>query len=463
MLFYFLLFRTHTLGVGLSKVIEVMSPIIYGFITAYLLNPVMTLFEKASYRIISRLKLHPGRKRKKVIRIASSFLALFAAGVVIYALLSSVLPELVKSVRSIVFNFQRYVNNVNHFLDTVLSGNAELDSKTTELISEYAQKAQDWLSAEMTPWLDNLVNGLTSGIFNLVTFLKNIFLGVVISLYILIAKESMLARFRRFLYAVLPVPTTNRILHSLRFADEKFGGFIIGKLIDSAIIGVICYVCCRIFSFPYAMLISVVIGVTNVIPFFGPFIGAIPSTVLIFVVDPIKALIFIIFILCLQQFDGNLLGPRILGSSVGVSSYMVIVSILIGSGFFGVKGMVIAVPTGAVVVAFSQGAILRKIKKKGLPGSLESYHYVDKVDPLTGEIVDLERNKEAVSLYDWIRNKGDILSAYEEPIRENSWDRTIEQVEQEDADLGGIAAPPRKNQDGGTDGSVPEEAFREDD
>lgn len=464
MLFYFLLFRTSTLGNGIARVIDVMNPIIYGFIISYLLDPVMTLIEKFAYGIIRRLKLNPGKKRKKVIRIACTFLSVVIGVLIVYALVSSVLPELLKSIRSIVFNFQRYVNNVNHFLDTtIFRNNEELDAKTTAMISEYAQKIQEWLSAEMTPRLDSLANGLTSGILGFVTFVKNIFLGLVVSIYMLIAKESMIARWRRAIFAMFPIPTANRILHNLKFADEKFGGFLIGKVIDSVIIGVICYVCCRMFDFPYQMLISVVIGVTNVIPFFGPFIGAIPSSVLIFVVDPWKALIFIIFILCLQQFDGNFLGPKILGSSVGVSSFMVIIAILIGSGFFGVNGMIIAVPTCAVVVAFVQSAILRKVNSRGLPGDLESYHYVDKINPLTKEIIQEQAGSGGASLYDWIKQRDANIRRYDEPIEARSWDRTIEQIEEEDAELSGIAQPPRKNQDGGTDGDVPPEAFREDD
>lgn len=465
MLFYFLLFRTSTLGVGLGKVISVLKPIIYGFVFAYLLNPIATLTERLCCRIILKTGIRAGKKIKRAIRVFSAFFSMLLAILVVYALISSVLPELVKSIRSIVFNFQRYVNNVNHFFDTfVFKNNQELDEKTTALISEYAQKAQEWLTADMTPQLDNLLGGLTSGIFNLVTFVKNIFIGLIISMYMLISKESMIARFRRFLFSVFSIPAANRILHNLRFTDEKFGGFIIGKMIDSLIIGVICYVCCRIFSFPYAMLISVVIGVTNVVPFFGPFIGAIPSSVLIFVVDPWKALVFIIFILCLQQFDGNFLGPRILGTTVGVSSYMVIIAILIGSGFFGVTGMVIGVPTFAVLIALMQDAILRRAKKKGLPGELEAYHYVSRINPLTMELIEeAEDSDGGISLYDWITMRTKEMKSLDEPIAGRSWDRTIEQIEEEDAELSGIAAPPRKNPDGGTDGDVPEEAFSEDD
>ena len=255
--------------------------------------------------------------------------------------------------------------------------------------------------------------------------------------YILCAKEAHAARFKRLIYSVFSIQTGNRILFSFRFIDEKFGGFIIGKFIDSLIIGLITYVACSLMNMPYTLLISVVIGVTNVIPFFGPFLGAIPSVFLIFVTSPIKSLIFIIFILVLQQIDGNLLGPRILGDSVGVSSYLVILAILIGGGFFGVTGMIIGVPCAAVIVAVMQSRILRRMKEKGLPGDLESYHYLKEINPNTSEIITADFSDEEKGIYDRIRKRDDIVTSYDEPLRENTWDITMEQIEEEDALING--------------------------
>ena len=436
MLFYFLLFRTSTLGSGLSKVVSVLNPIIYGYIIAYILNPVMTVIENSIYKIIKKAELHPGKKRKKAIRIFSVFAALFLGILVVYGIVSSVLPELIRSVRSIIVNFQTYSDNVNTFISETFH-NPEIDETTSAIIGEVTDRIQSFFSSEMTPLLDTLASNVTSSLVGFATFIKNIILGIVISLYVLIAKEGLITRFRRFLYAMLPTDQANRTLHNLRFADEKFGGFLIGKIIDSVIIGFICYFMCLILKMPYAILISVIIGVTNVIPFFGPFIGAIPCTFLVFVVDPVKALIFVIFILCLQQFDGNFLGPKILGSSVGVSSYMVILAILIGGGFFGVAGMVVGVPLCALLTAAVQGVILRRMKAKGFPGDLESYHYVQQINPLTGEFNNETAERKDGSLYDRIRYRGPDVRSFDEPVTGRTWDRTMEQVEEWDAEISG--------------------------
>ena len=436
LLFYFVVFKTSSLGKGISVVINVLNPIIYGYIIAYLLNPEMQLLENLVYRLIAKTRWRPRRKVKLAIRIICTMLVLIAALLIIYALIAMILPELIQSIRNIIYNYQHYVDNINQFIRDNFQ-NEEMDEKTIALVNEIADYIQKWISTDLTPQLNALGKNVTSGLLGFLEFLKNAFLGVIISLYILIAKETLLARLKRFVYALFPVTTGNRILFNLRFVDEKFGGFFIGKIIDSAIIGVICYICSVMIGFPYAILISVFIGVTNIIPFFGPFIGAVPATVLIFVEDPVKALIFIIFILCLQQFDGNFLGPKILGSSVGVSSYMVILAILIGSGFFGVMGMIVSVPLCAVLVAVIQSWLLRRMKEKQLPGDLEAYHMLTRINPQTKEMVVEKNKKENQSLYDRISSKNDAARSMEEPLKERSWERTMEQIEKEDREIEG--------------------------
>ena len=300
---------------------------------------------------------------------------------------------------------------------------------------------QTWYETDVAPRINSLALSVTSGFVNFFTFMKNILLGMIISIYILISKETMLARFRRFIYAVFTIEKANRILHTLRFADTKFGGFLIGKLIDSVIIGLLCYICCLTLRMPYSTLIAVIIGVTNIIPFFGPLIGAIPCTLLIFVVSPLKSLIFIIFILGLQQFDGNFLGPKILGSSVGVSSYMVILSILIGSGFFGFKGMIISVPLCAVLLALLQTHIVRKAHEKGIPADLESYHYVRQINPETKVVESESAEPDDGGLYEVIRHRDEELKHFDEPILPRPWDRTYEQIAEEDAQIGEPVVP----------------------
>ena len=437
MLFYFFIFRMATLGSALEKVFSVLNPIIYGYIIAYILNPQETFIESLVYKMIHRAGWKPNKNAKKAIRLICTILAVAIAIFLIYGLMSIILPELLRSIRSIVNNVPSYAETINNFIDNTFQNNAELDEKTTSLITDYAGKIQDWFIKEFNPMVNSIANNVTYQVVSVVTFFRNLLLGIVISIYILCAKEAHAARFKRLIYSVFSIQTGNRILFSFRFIDEKFGGFIIGKFIDSLIIGLITYVACSLMNMPYTLLISVVIGVTNVIPFFGPFLGAIPSVFLIFVTSPIKSLIFIIFILVLQQIDGNLLGPRILGDSVGVSSYLVILAILIGGGFFGVTGMIIGVPCAAVIVAVMQSRILRRMKEKGLPGDLESYHYLKEINPNTSEIITADFSDEEKGIYDRIRKRDDIVTSYDEPLRENTWDITMEQIEEEDALING--------------------------
>ena len=441
MLFYFLLFRTTTLGFVLNKIFAVLSPIIYGFVIAYVLNPlVIILEEKIAYKIILRLKLTPGLRCKKAMRVICVFLALFLMGFVIYLIISSIVPELIHSIRSIIRNYPTYAENVKNFFEQIFKS-TEIDEKASEIFDTVFKSFQTWYETDVAPRINSLALSVTSGFVNFFTFMKNILLGMIISIYILISKEAMLARFRRFIYAVFSIERANRILHTLRFADAKFGGFLIGKLIDSVIIGLLCYICCLTLRMPYSTLIAVIIGVTNIIPFFGPLIGAVPCTLLIFVVSPLKSLIFIIFILGLQQFDGNFLGPKILGSSVGVSSYMVILSILIGSGFFGFKGMIISVPLCAVLLALLQTHIVRKAHEKGIPADLESYHYVRQINPETKVVENESTEPDDGGLYEVIRHRDEELKNFDEPILPRPWDRTYEQIAEEDAQIGAPAVP----------------------
>jgi hypothetical protein len=204
-------------------------------------------------------------------------------------------------------------------------------------------------------------------------------------------KEAFIAKAKMITYAVLPAERANTVIHAMRFAHKIFGGFISGKLLDSAIIGVLCYIGCVFLDMPYAILVSVIIGVTNIIPFFGPYLGAIPCIFLILLVDPMKGLYFTIFILILQQFDGNILGPKIIGDSTGLSSFMVIVAILVGGGFFGIVGMVVGVPVFAVLYAALGNLLTHSLRNKDVPYEEAVYREIDCLDPVTHESIPLEK------------------------------------------------------------------------
>ena len=431
MLLYFVLFRGSVLFAGIRRFLSVLTPIIYGFVLAYILSSPMQLIENLILLVLNRAKKLPEDRGMRAIRVVSSLVSASLLILLIYVLLAMLLPELISSVRNIMISFPGYIRNAQNWLSGTLidhMANSELAANSSEVIANYANRLVAWFYEQMEPQVEQLMAQVTDSLKGVLVFIRNAFLGLIVSVYILNAKERLTARFRRLLFALFPVSRANRLIKNLRFADEKFGGFLIGKILDSMIIGVICYFGMTILNIPYSLLVSVIIGVTNIIPFFGPFIGAVPTAFLVFCVDPLKALYFLIFIILLQQFDGNFLGPRILGNSVGVSSFMVLVAILIGSGLFGVLGMIISVPICAVLTTFIQTFILEKDVEKNLPGDIEAYRLLDSIDPVTHKVVYADRKPENASLYFRLKQKSDLAKVHEPKLVESSWDRTIDQI-----------------------------------
>ena len=405
-LFYYGIFHMPIWLAGVSKIISIINPVIYGAVIAYLLNPLVKWFEKYIYKFTKKNNVNVTKRMRSVIRLVAIVLSLFLAGLIIYGLLAMLIPEVIASITNIVENFPRYVANVESWITERFSDSSTWDPSILNILDQLSDKLFNWLSEDLLPQLESLVKSFSVGVFGVFKFLYNILIGIIISIYILASKENYAARGKRLLYAFCSVGLANSIIHNLRFIDEKFGGFFIGKIIDSAIIGVLCYIGTSILNMPYALLISVIVGITNIIPFFGPFLGAIPSILLIFVVSPIKGLYFAIFVLVLQQLDGNFIGPKILGESTGLSSFMVIVAILIGGGLFGVMGMFIAVPFCAVVVAFWQLFVKKRLTEKDLPDDFECYKNLESIHPETGEIIPLKVRKNVqAQLYKKEKNK----------------------------------------------------------
>ena len=396
-LFYYLIFHMPTIISGISNIFSILGPILYGAVIAYLLNPLVCWLERLVYKVCKRNNWNVSKRIRSTIRFAVVLLSLFLALLCIYGLLYMLIPEIFGSITNIIDNFPRYVDNVQQWLVKFFQSDDEMNAITMETFNRYSLMLENWLTNDFMPQLNGIIKNLSSGVFGFITFLKNFVIGAIISIYLLNSKETFIARGKRILYTFLSVPTANKIIHNLRFVDDKFGGFIIGKVIDSAIIGVLCYICTNMMSTPYSLLISVVVGITNVIPFFGPFFGAIPSALLIFVVSPIKCLYFIIFIIILQQIDGNIIGPKILSGSTGLSSFMVIVAILIGGGFFGVLGMFVGVPVCSVIVAICQAWMEDKMKQKNLPEDLEHYKDLESIDPEDMTVVPLKERKSGES------------------------------------------------------------------
>ncbi len=412
-LFYFSIFHMDSLILGLKKVYSILTPVIYAAAISYFLWPLVRFLEKkVIYPICYRFSWKPSNKIRNIIRLVCVFFVIFLLILGIYGLLSMMIPELMNSIMNIVDSFDRYIINIETWTANFFKDYPQFEDAFSEMFADVLTKVVTWLSTDFIPRL----NTIATSVFSFVSFLKNFLIGIMISIYLMFGKEKYLANGKKLLYCLFEVKTTNNIIRDLQYINNTFGGFIIGKLVDSLIIGILCYIGTTIFNFPYALLISVVVGITNVIPFFGPFIGAIPSAILILMVNPIQCLYFILFILALQQFDGNFLGPYILGDSTGLSSFMVIVAILVGGGLFGVFGMFVGVPVCAIICTFFSNSVRRHLTKKNLPTDIDFYEKIDHLDIETLEPVYNNQKSTADVVFSSYRKKKNILPVKVENI-----------------------------------------------
>ena len=261
-----------------------------------------------------------------------------------------------------------------------MKNNPDLEQTVNDLLAQYSPKLLDYFNTNILPNINSLVKTLSLSVLGILKALWNFIIGFIISIYVLGSKEKFAGQAKKIVYALFDRKAGNEVISNFRFIHDTFIGFIGGKIVDSIIIGIICFVCTNIIGTPYAILVSVIIGVTNVIPFFGPWIGGAPSALLVLMVDPLQALYFIILILIIQQFDGNILGPKILGDSTGLSGFWVIFSITIFGGLFGVLGMVVGVPIFAVFYAGVKSVINNMLRRKELPTDLKPYMTVGQID-----------------------------------------------------------------------------------
>ena len=289
-----------------------------------------------------------------------------------------------KSLEMLVTNINTYLANSKDMLIN-LTGNSEA---MTTFINENFSKLGKFVNS----WIDNIVfedmlTMISNSIFSVLKVLYNLIIGYIISIYVLFDKEKFKAQIKKLLYTFFDNETINIILENVRYTDRVFGGFFTGKLIDSLIIGILCFIAMLILDMPYALVVAMIVGITNIIPYFGPFIGAVPSAFLIFLVSPGKSIVFLIFILILQQFDGNILGPKILGSKTGLSSFWVLFSLIIFGGLFGMVGMIIGVPIFSILYSFVNGLVKKRLKDKNLPIDSKDYNNLLYVDEKTGKLV----------------------------------------------------------------------------
>ncbi|MDU3337080.1 AI-2E family transporter [Paraclostridium bifermentans] len=347
----------------ISSIISTLQPFIIGAVIAYLLNFILVFVEE---RILSKNKLNKLKPKSK--RAIGLLLTYIVAFILLALFIQFVLPQLVESMLGLVNDIPTYLTNLSDLL-TKYTKDLNIDkeyldiavTKLTDFINYFISVA-----AGLLPVVGQALGIVASSIWNIV-------LGVIISIYLLIDKEKFCALGRKVVCAVFNEKHSKRILQLVDRSNDTFGKFLSGKIIDSAIIGVLTFVVLTIFKMPYVLLISVIIGITNIIPFFGPFFGAIPATIIILFVSPIKALWFILIIIVIQQLDGNIIGPKILGDSIGISAFWILFSLLVAGKFLGLVGMIIGVPLFAIIYSIIKEVIEEKLDKKGLPVNTNDY------------------------------------------------------------------------------------------
>lgn len=388
-LFYMALNYIPALGKALSTLMAILSPFVWGLVISYLLNPLTKTMEKNAFSPLTAA-INRRRKKplsKKLARGLSVFFAEIVMLAVLAALVSLIIPQLYNSINMIVQNSNIYIDNITKWVTRLLEDYPEIEQYASSLLGEVNQDLMAWLQNTVLPQLGDLVTGVTTGVYYAVKGIYNLIIGIIVSVYILSNMEGFKAGAKRLLYSLFRLETAEKLREGIAFTDQTFMGFINGKLLDSAIIGLICYIVCAILNMPYALLVSVIVGVTNIIPFFGPFIGAIPSAVIILMVSPPKCLIFIIFIIILQQLDGNIIGPKILGNSIGINGFWVMFSIILGAGLFGFWGMLLGVPVFVVIYTAIGSVITKRLKENDLPSDGSEYYDIDHIDPVTHEII----------------------------------------------------------------------------
>ena len=381
----FTLLRYSEVSSGLSKIADILMPVIYGLVMAFLMAPLYNIVVDAvAGKPDGNGKTKGSLKLAHLLATVASIIAILAS---VTAVIAMLVPSVIKAVRDLVSNMPQGYTSVGQFIESWFHEDPETAAFILNVYNQLYERFSDWVSNDLLQNLQTYLTSLTTGVMRVVGVFKNFFIGLIIMAYCLNMKDLLKAQCKRIIYSLFPVSTANDIVNECRYVQDVFSKFIVGKIIDSVIIGVLCYICLRFMKIPYAILISCIVGITNIIPFFGPFIGAVPSAFILLITDPVAAVQFLVFILVLQQFDGNILGPKILGQTTGVSSFWILFSILFFGGLWGIVGMVIGIPTFAVIARQVNRFVEHRLRKKKLTTETDEYRELLEIDRKTGAFI----------------------------------------------------------------------------
>ena len=377
------------IATAISTIISTVSSVLYGVVMAFLMAPVYDRIGIWVGEILSSL-FPKWKKSDKYAKMIATLACLVILILVVFTLIMMIIPELVNSITNVISYAPSGAENLEAWLKDILNKNPNLEKLIIGNYLDISARLSDIATTTVLPNVNTYIKNLSSGVLNALGVVVNIIIGLMVMMYLLNMKTTLASQAKKIVYAVAGVKIGNEIVTEARYIKNMFEKFIVGKIIDSIIIGIINYVFMAIVHMPYALLISVVVGVTNVIPFFGPFIGAIPSIILLLLISPVTALQFAVWILVLQQVDGNIIGPKILGQTTGLPSFWVLFSILLFGGLFGIVGMIIAVPTWAIIYRTISRLSEHFLKKKGLEPDSKHYMDLDHIDEETKKYIKLE-------------------------------------------------------------------------
>lgn len=390
---FFALWKLDTLVNFLNKYLGYVSPVIYGICIAYVLNPMVVFFERVLKKRFLRAKSEKLQaKADKYAKSLSITISMIIGITIVVVLCLMILPSLLESIIDLSNKIIPLLNSLVDRIDRLTSPEGALGENLQTIIEGISGSLQEWITTNLLPTAQSMLTYITSSVASVLLFLYNFIVGIIVAVYALAEKRNFIAGSKKIIYVLFNPKRANRIVDTARHGHEIFGGFLSGKIIDSLIVGIICFIFCICASIPYPLLVSTIVGITNIVPFFGPFIGGIPTTFIILMVDPIKGVIYGIFIIILQQIDGNIIGAKILGNTTGVSEFWVTFSLLLFGGMFGFVGMMIGVPLFSVIYYLITVMLNDRAEKRGLATDKKVYYSLDRVDERTGEFIMLDEN-----------------------------------------------------------------------
>lgn len=417
----------------LSKVFRALSPVIIGIVFAYLMNPLMNVFENAMKRVFYK---HARKitRAKKMCRVLSLILTMVILVSFISVIIYMLIPELTDTVmgtettEGLVDILPKQTENLKDWLQDVLNRESKISQFARETFEKAANYLEDFVNNRFIHYTSDILSYIASGVWSVFGIVYDIVIGIVFSVYILLSKETFAGHAKKIVFSIFKRRRANAIVRITKQCHAKFTGAITGKIVDSIIIGVMCFIGMMVMDIPYRLLVSVIIAVTNVIPFFGPYIGGVPTAFLILCADPVKALYFVIFIIVLQQFDCNFLDPKIVGGSIGLSPFWVLFSCVVFGALFGLPGMLLGVPGMACVYMIIKETTEYRLKRRGLRTDTDYYIDADSVDEQELILVDPKLDPVKISPDEYEKK------IHEDDEAENTEERSDKETEEHEAD-----------------------------